>query len=382
MEFASGHNPVGTNRSKGRYAGIGLYATYLALALSIISIGNVARAANAPEMATSGQTNVSQTGAFTYGIPIEVPPGSGGMAPSISLNYSSQNGDNIAGLGWTISGLPSIGRCPRTLAQDPDPTTSNPVRYIHGAVTFQTTDRYCFGSQRLVPIGSGSGTVSYRTEVEGFSDITAVGTAGQGPLYFKVRTKSGQTLYLGWSEDTDNSGNGSRLVIPTDNTTGREWAVEKIVDAVGNYLIVKYTDDTANAQIRPSTINYTLNKTAGLTTAPVAITFHYLSRTDSGGNPIRVPTYLAGTRSQITDILEDIQVSLNGTRVLYYKPVYSAPIDGSQHYQLQSFQKCDGSTTTCLNMLHFGWQGGTGTVSFSQSPATGQPRIRSPTLPI
>jgi len=75
-------------------------------------------AASAPAAITPGQFNVTGTGAFTYSIPIAVPPGTAGMVPALSLDYSSQNAsDGLEGWGWALSGLPSITRCPRTYAQ-------------------------------------------------------------------------------------------------------------------------------------------------------------------------------------------------------------------------------------------------------------------------
>src|SRR5437868_995922 len=99
----------------------------IALCAVCILSGSASIAAGAPpEMTLPGQFNVSSTGAATYSIPIEVPPGSAGMVPALSLSYSSQNGDGMVGLGWTLNGLPSIQRCPRTLAQD----------NIHGGVNY------------------------------------------------------------------------------------------------------------------------------------------------------------------------------------------------------------------------------------------------------
>jgi hypothetical protein len=69
-------------------------------------------------MTIPGQGQVSASGAFTYNIPVAVPPGTAGMMPNLALDYSSQSGDGYVGLGWQLSGLPEITHCPRTLAQE------------------------------------------------------------------------------------------------------------------------------------------------------------------------------------------------------------------------------------------------------------------------
>src|SRR5580704_11183622 len=118
----------------GRFAISGLVAF-------LILVASAAQAANAPPaMIVPGQFNVSATGAATYTIPISVPPGSAGMVPALSLSYSSQSGNGIEGLGWTLSGLPSVTRCPRTIAQDSG---------THGSVNYDANDKLCMEGQRL-----------------------------------------------------------------------------------------------------------------------------------------------------------------------------------------------------------------------------------------
>jgi hypothetical protein len=120
-------------------------------------------------MSLAGQFAVNQTGAATYTIPIALPQGTNGLL----------------GMGWTLGGLPSIGRCPRTMAQDG----------AVGGVNFDANDRFCMDGQRLVVVSGtyGADGAVYRTEVDTFSKIISHGTAGNGPAGFEVHTKSGRS---------------------------------------------------------------------------------------------------------------------------------------------------------------------------------------------
>lgn len=69
---------------------------------------------------TDGAFSVSPTGAATYTIPIKVQSGLSDFVPNISLAYSSQSGNGIAGVGFGISGLSSISITPRSTYFDYD----------------------------------------------------------------------------------------------------------------------------------------------------------------------------------------------------------------------------------------------------------------------
>ena len=323
-------------------------------------------------MVLPGQMNVSATGAFTYTIPVVVPPGTGGMIPALSLDYSSQNGDGFEGLGWSLSGMPTISRCPRTVAQDG----------VHGGLNFgidgDGKDRFCMDGQRLVAISTGTygaDGMEYRTEIDGFSRIISYGSSGSGPAYFKVWTKSGQTLEFGNSPD-------SKLplvavptpTIPTTEATGpagtlRAWAVNKISDTKGNYLLVVYngggasncaaTDRTQYGELCPTQINYSGNANPTPPLTPYnSVQFVYVDRNDIA------PTYRAGSFLQTTKLLRHIITCTSiqnpcptGSIVADYGLDYNyATASTAQRNELKSVTLCDGSSH-CLPATTFNWQG-------------------------
>ena len=63
---------------------------------------------------TRGYASVSDTGQASYSIPLYTPPGTNGVAPQLSLNYSHGAGNGLFGVGWSLSGLSGISRCAST----------------------------------------------------------------------------------------------------------------------------------------------------------------------------------------------------------------------------------------------------------------------------
>ena len=293
-------------------------------------------------MTVPGDFSVSPIGAATYSIHVAAPPGTNGVVPQISLNYSSHGGNGVLGFGWSLSGLPAITRCARTLAQDG----------IHGAVNFNASDRFCLDGQRLLVINGGTYGADgseYRTEIETFSKIVAHNTSGiSGPGWFEVHTKSGQILELGNSTDS--------RILPVRVTGGtinsaRTWAVDKISDTAGNYLTVTYVNDETAGQYYPDHIVYTGNDGAGVSPYN-SIYFSYTARSDV------TPLYHAGSVMQTTKLLSDIKTYTNptgtGTAVSDYKLSYT--LGNAPYYQLTTIKRCDGSGTNCLAPTTFGWQ--------------------------
>src|SRR5690606_3788599 len=113
---------------------------------------------------TMGEANVTHTGAATYIVPIDVPPGTNGVIP----------------WDWSLSALLSITSIPQNFYFD------NQVRPIQ----LDSDDRFALDGQRLLSKSGNYGTPGseYGLEIEDFSTITLHGQ--NQDAWFELTTKS------------------------------------------------------------------------------------------------------------------------------------------------------------------------------------------------
>lgn len=203
---------------------------------------------------TNATADVSISGEATYSIPIAAPRGPNSLTPEIALAYGHRQQESIAGVGWGITGLSSIVRCAKSVAQNG----------VTDAVNLQVDDRYCLDGNQLRHVSGsyGASGSTYRTEIDMVARITANGTAGDGPSWFKVEARNGLIYEYGNSTD-------SRIesLAPSDTTTARTWALSKISDRSGNEIRFSYEEDGAPfGNYRIDKIEYRINPSAGLST--------------------------------------------------------------------------------------------------------------------
>lgn len=180
----------------------------------------------------AGELAISSTGAATYLVPLEVPPGIKEVVPSLALSYNSQAGDGIAGWGWNIAGLSTISRIGATLYHDGfiDP------------VDFDEHDRFALDGQRLILTqGEKYGVVQngqaiYKTE--NYSNIKVIGhgsrflNGAQTHTHFTVLYPDGSKAEYGNNYPTGNN--------------DLEWAINFWEDPQGNRIKYNYTRDEAS----------------------------------------------------------------------------------------------------------------------------------------
>src|SRR5258706_322906 len=312
---------------------------------------------------TPGSFQVSESGAATYTIPIQVPPGVAGMEPKLALSFSSQAGNDLLGVGWHLSGLSSVDRCGRTIIQDG----------LGVGVTYDTNDRYCLDGQRLVLVAGafyGADGAEYRTDRESFTKVISHGQVpapGNGPLWFEARTKSGQIFEYGNTVDSRIEAQGK--------TSVRIYQVNKISDRKGNYLTVTYEEDNANGDYRPTRIDYTGNTAAGV--APYAsVQFNWDSRNDVSA------IYVGGSVIKTQKLLWNVRTYIGTTPVKHYFLAYTMPTNGDPS-RLGGIVHCNGDDTICLATRSNTWQPGTGSSNVAAPVNWGDPSQYAPrTLPV
>ncbi len=293
---------------------------------------------------TAGRFRVDESGSATYSIPIATAAGSAGVAPQITLNYSSQTGNGLLGKGWSLGGLSAITRCRQTLQQDG----------LAMPITWGVEDRFCLDGQRLLLTSAGAyGAVgsTYRTEIDSFATVTAVGGSAGDPAHFKVERKDGSVSYYGAAADAS-----------VDNTAGATltWALKQFNDSVGNPIVFEYLNDAGGHRI--STIYYAYGETVNTAsyTAPGSTTtklvFHYgaQDRADI------ISGYLAGHRFTTRKRMTAIESVNEGVTVRQYNLSYENPPAGNagnKTSRLASVQECRSGSSDCLPAVTtFDWQ--------------------------
>jgi RHS repeat-associated protein len=309
-----------------------------------VPVANTVAALAAPTFNVSlagsmeGRFKVDERGAATYELGILAARGTAGVTPRISLNYSSSDGDGVAGPGWSIGGLSAITRCRQTPAQDNNST----------AIGLNGDDRFCLDGQRLILITGvygGNGSI-YRTELDSYAVITAYGYFNGHPLYFTVQRKDGSLSYYG-----DGPLQGSNRSAPVVNVGGATltWAISRFQDSVGNAIRFQYSSNGTTNEHLISRIDYAYGANAGNSgNSSTYLQFNYQLRADGSSG------YVAGVKIARTQRLASIRSVSDGVELRSYHLVYRTPDGGRVQSFVEKIYECVGSE--CIAPTTFDWQ--------------------------
>ncbi|NIM40574.1 MAG: hypothetical protein GTN84_06145 [Hydrogenophaga sp.] len=290
--------------------------------------------------------SVSPTGAAIFRVPIQVPPGVAGVKPQLALVYNSHAGNGLMGAGWSLEGLSAVTRCAKTM----------PTDGMRGRIQYNVEDRFCLDGQRLINVAGayGSAGSEYRTEVDSFKKVLAVGSAGgnavNGPERFDVFSKEGMVFELGGTVDARMEAQGKSAV--------HAWSVSRMRDVKGNAIDFSYFKDAIKGIHRLERVSY----------ANRSVRFEYESRPD-----ISI-VYIAGAKQTLDARLMRIRAFVDESPVMEWRVVYSehSSVYGSLP---ASLQQCTPSNQ-CTDPVVLSYRGAaSGVTQAALSMTTSSPAL-------
>ena len=210
-------------------------------------------------------------GSARHRYPFDLPAGTAGMTPSVSLSYASHAKWSTTGYGWTLAGIDAISRSAKC-----------------GVPTLDETDTFVWRGEELVQDSDGY----YHTAKEGFARIERLSDS------WLVTLPSGVRYHYG---ATDNA----RIMTHENSDTVHRWALNKVEDPNGNYYTIEYLRDPDSAAYYPQTITYTFNDAAPLG-AYRTVHFAWEARPD-----VRT-SYAEGTRQTTALRLASVESRVDG----------------------------------------------------------------------
>jgi hypothetical protein len=253
---------------------------------------------------TPGETEVGNSGAFTYSFPIKLPEGTNGTGPKLALVHNSQWHNGILGKSWMLTGMQEITRDP-----------SYPIN-------LDTNDHFLYNGRKLIWVPENTPGVAnpgyFHTEQESYLRIRAH-NLGTPSSYWTVTHKDGRTMYYGYTSRDHTPANDGHIDVMGKAGKTRLWALSKAADIHGNYYTIEYYEDTEDDTIGgyyPVKITWTKGNSQ---TKYYTVEFLYESRPDYGKKYIP-------TRVEIDKRLVWIVVKAGGNLLRKYRLDYDEGI--------------------------------------------------------
>ncbi len=324
----------------------GLYLAplfYIVLTLPIMSYGDdFSRNSEYAVGLTHAKLETTPSGQVMFSVPLEVPPGIRGLAPKVSINYSSDAPNGLAGLGGSVSGFSAITRCGNTIVNDG----------FNRGVQGDSGDQFCMGGQRLILIQGTHGATGaiYHTEIESFQRIrirsSLTGPDGDhSPQSFVLNNPGGGLMEYG--KDAT-----SRLASPQSNVV-HAWWVSHVEDVHGNEMDYRYhhnagvgLDGQSALELLPLSIHYGGNRNQGVS--------HHLSvHIDYEDRPDSRYSFRHGTGFKQSQRVSSIRTMAGNTLVRRYVIGYDES-EFSYQSRMKNLQECAGDGS-CFPPTQLTW---------------------------
>lgn len=294
---------------------------------------------------TQGSMSISDQGGMIYQIPIDLPPGTAGTAPSLSISYNSNGGEGIMGMGFSIDALSMISRSGNTFDVDG----------WNLGVMLNDFDKLSVNGERLIQTNVTSNQAylrsssEYITKNQNFTKYVAFGESGEEPDGFIAYTKSGEKMFFGSSLDSRvRSINGPTVF----------WLLKRVEDQFGNYFEYDYFNRTPSLsnpanEFYPTKIRYTGNN---LVNPYIHVDFIYTNK--SPGIVKSAESYNSAVLQINTKKLSQVKVTYKGgvvdTLIKQYFINYDSSLI-SKILRVKSIQEC-GMNGKCFQPTTFNWE--------------------------
>ena len=262
------------------------------------------------------------TGAFVYTYDIDIPLGTNGLAPQISLTYASQrttSSPSVIGTGW-------------------DFTQSYIQRDINGTDN-TSNDKFTLtleGSRHDLSFSDNR----FHTRIETFLLIENITTSNnQKGVFWTVKDKSGRTYRFGFN-------NNSEAVSPSGNLSWK-WYIDLVNDTYGNSVFYSYAEAPFQNDTNATYLsNITYNNDQART-----VLFGY----EDSDRPDEWQTVEAGSFVRYSRRLREINVTYNSSLVRRYVLEYNTT-DTSARTQLANITTIGSDGTTRLPSTSFSYR--------------------------
>ncbi|MFC1599168.1 SpvB/TcaC N-terminal domain-containing protein, partial [Candidatus Omnitrophota bacterium] len=290
---------------------------------TMAALSSLSAEGGAPSSFGSGNLNVSAlqlfqnnlfAGKATMSVPIAVPTGRNNVHPSIGLAYSSQSGNGICGVDWSMS-LDSIRRSTKRGVPLYDDNKDSFIFASSG------------GTQELVKVASGT----YRAKIE-----SAFLRYEYNGSRWVVTDKQGTKYYFGQTSGSRQQSGSSKIYA---------WYLDKVLDIKGNFMLLTYQHD--QSQIYPDSISYTGNELQD-DEPRYSVTFSLEGRPDT------TFSYRTGIKIATARRIKEIRVKYGQDLIRKYALRYQQSSSSSRSI-LKEVQQYGSDGTTALPAITFGY---------------------------
>jgi uncharacterized protein (TIGR02594 family) len=323
--------------------------------------------------ATPGDFRVDEGGAASYSLPIISLPGTAGLSPKLSLDYSARGSVGALGTGFVLSGQSAITQCKKTVeagdgaGPHPGVDYSDPTNIAHcldGQRLFSLIDPFCPVLEDI-----GDKAIAFRTELDPATRVCAYVPTDGGFGLWLVFPKDGTMRRYGYAGNSSlrpNDGNG---IARTSNYVVQ--AMDRIADATGNTVDFVYTGNVATGELLLDEVRYT-GKVANRLNMSAPYTRAHFARTAMLYQPMPLDSqrvdFSGGSRMALTKRLVEINVygpANNGANpnlevhARRYALSYGLATTGSRMSRLTAVLECapgvSSASDVCYPPSRFSW---------------------------